>query len=1319
MQRKKIFLTALSFLFSFVYAAPLHTGGGYAASKQIPGVGYSCQIYDATNGLPTSDAMYLMCSSDGYIWICSYSGIIKYDGTVFERLPTLSGLTSGRAIFEDRSKKIWVGTNDNGVVVLENEKVRQYTYKDGLPSSSIRNFAEDSEGNIFIGTTSGVCYVATDGRLFSVSDKKIDGERVLKLSSDYNGIIYGQTKNGIIFKIENTVITEVYESADLGTEKITSILPDPLGSGKVYLCTEASSLYFGDFGKPKQLLKKIDVSPMNDIHWISFDCGRIWLSSTKMIGYLNEDNQFVELKNIPMNSSIEMQISDYQGNLWMASATQGIMKLVTNNFVDLSYEAGSPDSVTNAVFLKDNLVYAGTDRGLEIIDSDNKRIKNQLTDFIGSSRIRCIISDNDDNIWIGTYTHELGLVCAKKDGQIITFTKKNGMPQNQIRSLVLGNDGSIIAGTNGGLVVIKDEKIIRTATAKDGILNTEFLTVAQGPDGTVYAGSDGDGIYVIGPEKISRISRDEGLTSDVVMRIKWDRALNLFWIVTSNSIEYLKDGEIHNISSFPYNNNYDIYFNDQGEAWVLSSFGIYALKTEDLILNSVKDYRLYTISNGLPYSITGNSYSAQDKEGNLYIGGRHGVIKLNVNNYFTNNSSIKVSLNSVFCDEQKIFQQSDGSYILPATKGRVRLNPGVMDYSMANPLVKVFLEGADDGGMTVHRNELNSLEYTGLSYGNYDFHIQILDNDGKDVLLDSSFEIVKKPRLTELFVIRIFFMVLVIIAAGFVVWRFMKSTVITRQLEQIRQAKDEAERASTAKSRFLSNMSQQILNPINTIMGMNEMIMREEANGVPKPYFISIMNYSFDLRSASESLLAFVNDLLEMTKIESGKLQLVSQEYDVQEFLRPMISVVRKKAEEKDLKFDVLVDEMIPKRLFGDVGKIKQVVLNLLSNAVKYTEEGGISLKFTMETRSDDICGLCFSVKDTGVGIKQEDVESLFDVYNKSEEERNQSSIKSGLGLDISRKFAELMGGVLVCQSTVGEGSEFIFTLMQEIKDSSPLGKFSENVASATHRPYIPQFIAPDADVLIVDENPMILSVVSELLRATKVFVSTATNFEECLEKIRLSPFHIVILNHQISGIDGETAIQKIRDYAPSLPVYALTENSAYDEAYFKALGYNGFISLPIDSSLLERTIMRHLPESIMSKPTKHEAIEDLKELPMELLWLNDVEGLSVSDGIKNSCGIGSFVFGINLFYETIEDISKDIDDAYKKGDFRLYMLKVKIAKTSSMLVGAICLSDLASKLEEACKKDDKIFVSANTEKFLSEYREFRKKLQPLSKANN
>ena len=250
-------------------------GGGLAASGQISGVGYTTEVYDASNGLPTSDAMYIMGASDGSVWMGGYSGVIKYDGSVFERMDATKGLTSARVIFEDSTGRIWVGTNDNGVVLIDGEESTHFTYKDGLPSSSIRIFEEDKKGNIFIGTTAGVCYIDAKNQIHELQNSFVSGERVLKLDADPNGLIFGQTGNGIIFSILDCKITKTYASSDLNISKITTLLADPEKPGKLYIGTEGGYVYYGDFGSRVLNLERIRVSPIDEVHWLSYDCGRV------------------------------------------------------------------------------------------------------------------------------------------------------------------------------------------------------------------------------------------------------------------------------------------------------------------------------------------------------------------------------------------------------------------------------------------------------------------------------------------------------------------------------------------------------------------------------------------------------------------------------------------------------------------------------------------------------------------------------------------------------------------------------------------------------------------------------------------------------------------------------------------------------------------------------------------------------------------------------------------------------------------------------------------------------------------------------------
>ena len=1289
-------------------------GGGYAATGQISGVSYTAEVYDASNGLPTSDSMFILAANDGSVFIGGYSGVMRYDGSSFERLDTSDGLTSARGFYQDSKGRIWVATNDNGAVVLDGKKRVHLTYKDGLPSSSLRIFAEDKNENVFIGTATGLCYADKDLKIHEVPGGDLSLERILRLDTDSSGKIYGATLNGTVFAINNCKITEIYEDGMLGSEKISTILADPLNAGSVYIATEGNNIYHGTFGKPLRYMERISVYPLEGVHWLSFDCGRVFASSPGGVGYIDTDNSFHVLKDLPIDSGIEMTTSDYQGNIWISSSTQGVMKIVTNNFSDLTVNSLLSGVVANAVHIYNDDIYIGTNTGLMIIGKDGTYKENPLLHYLGDTRIRCISSDNDGNIWVATFTNDLGVVCFSPEGNITSFTTENGMPDNCARCITFSKDGSALIGTNGGLAVIKDGKVVRTVGTEEGIKNTVFLTVEEEDDGRILVGTDGDGIYVIDGNNIEKISRDEGLTSDVVMKVIKDDFHGVTWLVTSNSIEYIKDGKITELKSFPYNNNYDLYFDDNDNAWILSSYGLYKIETNKLLRDDITNYSLYTIENGLPYAITSNSFSAKDAKGNLYIPGREGVIRVNVKQFYESNEKFMTGVRSVYIGDEEVEPDEKGVYVIPPSKKRVQITASVMDYTLLNPTVKMYLEGGPDEGITTSRNKLTPLEYTNLPYGTYTLHIQILNKSTHTILQDETYTIKKTARITELWIVRVLLIILIALLAGLGVWKFMHSTVVSKQYEEISRARDEAERANTAKSRFLANMSHEIRTPINTIMGMNEMALREDATGVPKSYFMSIMNYSLDIRNATESLLGLINDLLDMSKIESGKMHLVEQEYDLQDMLRSIVSMIRVRSTEKELTFDVVVDEILPKRLYGDMGKIKQIVLNLLTNAVKYTEVGGFVLGVYMDERDGDIAKIRFSVKDTGMGVKEEDLEKLFTAYERLDEEKNSGIQGTGLGLDISRRFAELMNGSLVCESVYGEGSEFILSVTQKIVDEKPIGAFIEHDDSSVKGPYVPKFIAPDADVLVVDDNPMNLTVIKGLLKPTKVFVTTATSGEDAIEKIKDSDFNIVLLDHMMPGMDGIETVGKIREFAPDLPVYALTANSTAGEEFYKEKGFNGYLPKPIDSELLEKTILKHLPEEMMEKPEAEVNASALTEIPEELKWIYDTEGITVSEGVKNSGGIETFIFSLNLFLETIDDNSKVIWDAFENENFRLYTIKVHALKSSARFIGAIGLSEMARELEDAGNRNDTEFIYENNEKLMTEYAAYKERLKRL-----
>ena len=989
-------------------------GGGYAVSGQIKGVGYTEEIYDATNGLPTSDANVVYSSSDGYIWVGGYSGVLRFDGNSFERMDSRKGLTSGRCIFEDKDNRMWFGTNDNGVVIKDGYEMKRITDKEGLPSLSIRCISQCSDGTMIIGTANGLVAVDDKMNAYPIKDDLVGNQYILQVEADENGRVYGTSRNGDIFCIENGVMTKKLSSIGLGTGAVTYVYPDPENAEKVYMGTITGELYHGKIGQNKSELE-LKGGFDEEILGITYVCDRIWVNSSSLSGYLDNTGALYKLYNLPMKSSIEKITADYQGNLWYASSRQGVMKVVSSNFRDAMEMAGMEQSVVNTTCMRDGLLYIGTDDGLRILSSGGREYKNDFTTYMGTTRIRCIKKDADDNIWICCYNDNKGLICSTRDNKIFHYTTMNGLINNETRCVEIASDGSIYVGTNGGMSVIKDGVVQYNIGEAEGMVNTSLLTLCEGGDGRIYAGSDGNGIHVIENGKIvDEITREDGLTSEVVLRIKYDEKRDVNWIITSNSIQYMKNGKIYEVSSFPYNNNFDIYYGNDDNIWILSSYGIYCVKVQDVLEDNVKDYKLYTIMNGLPGVPTANAYSELEEDGTLYVSERTGVCQMNIKKFFESRSDVILGVNSVLCDGEPLMLSEDGAYEIPKDAVRVQISVAALDYTLSNPMVRVYLEGSDDEGITVPQNELSSLEYTSLHYGNYTLHMQIIDSSTGAIYQEETVDIIKKPEFFEMPVVLVIGIALALLLAAFLVWRIMTSTVVRRQYREIRAARGEVEKANAEKLRFLANMTHDIRTPINTIMGMNELLMREDVTDVPDHYTATVTKYVKDIHSASEELLGYVDELLDISRDETEKAE-----------------------------------------------------------------------------REEEI----------------------------------------------------LLGS------------------------------------------YVPQFIAPEAEVLVVDESKVNLTVMKELLRATRAFVTTADDREECLKKVKYGSFDVVIMETMISDRDEGEFVSRIKKLHPEVAVYALTSDPGKTEEDYKAMGFAGILTMPVDPRALERVIMEQLPDKIMMRP--------------------------------------------------------------------------------------------------------------------------------------
>ena len=394
--------------------------------------------------------------------------------------------------------------------------------------------------------------------------------------------------------------------------------------------------------------------------------------------------------------------------------------------------------------------------------------------------------------------------------------------------------------------------------------------------------------------------------------------------------------------------------------------------------------------------------------------------------------------------------------------------------------------------------------------------------------------------------------------------------------------KEEIEKISASKNVFFANMSHEIRTPINTIIGLNEMILREEASEAVK-------EYAGNIQMASKMLLNLVNDILDLSQMEMKKMEISPGNYKMEELFEELVDIVQVQMEEKKLEFILDIDQNLPSVLYGDEKRIKQIVLNILSNAVKYTKTGSVTLAARSEHVEPDKISLQISVTDTGIGIRKEDLEYLFDYFRRVDEKNNVRIEGSGLGLSITKQLVDLMGGEITVDSIYTKGSVFTVIFEQKIIDKKPMGNIDfleKNDYGAKHR-YKRSFEAPEARVLIVDDYEMNAVIASKLLSQTKVQVDIAKSGEECLQKTKQKYYHVILMDHMMPKMDGAETLKELRKQKNGLckesAVIVLTASS-YGEArhLYEENGFDGYLEKPFESAKLEAEILKNLPEDII-----------------------------------------------------------------------------------------------------------------------------------------
>lgn len=711
--------------------------------------GYLETVYDNSNGLDSSAANDVVQTRDGFVWIGTYNGLTRYDGSSFYQYPVSSGIYSVANLYVSNKDELYVGTNDSGIAMYKEGKFQFWQLKDGLSSNTIRDITENSKGLMFIGTTEGLSFKDRDNYITREGDTRLANKYIKELHPAPGNRVCGLTQNGDMFVYQGRDLESFFPADTFSFGNVVAVEPDIYSENQFWVGTTGDKL-----AKIKiengtlQVLKLLAMEGRHTVNDILLRPDGILLIATENgVGYFDILDNFHVIDKMQFNNSVDNIMVDYEGNMWFSSSRMGVAKLTSNSFRNLFAIAGISPRVVNSVLKHQGITYVATDRGLVTLKGD-KPIATPISELLKTTRTRHVIVDSKGNLWIATYS-KLGLLKYNPEtGDMRGFTRREGLPHERSRVIMESSDGSIYVGTRDGLALIRNDKVEKTFTTKNGLSNPQVLCLLE-HKGNIYVGTDGGGINLIRDDHIVyNLDQQDGLRAGVILRMATDPETGGMWISTGNSIAHFKDGELTTIANFPSTNNFDFIFTQNGEMLVTCNQGIYVTRSSKLLKDGSYDYVL-SQREGLSGALTANSFNYIENNEKLYLCLQNGLCQLNLDSLEQSSGLKKFCVPSINIDGVDYPLDEDKPLQISSDATRITYKAYVLTNSLNNVTLSSYLEGFDKKIEKVSRFDNKERTYTNLAGGTYKLHVGIYDQRTGKLSQEKVYTLVKEKKLSE------------------------------------------------------------------------------------------------------------------------------------------------------------------------------------------------------------------------------------------------------------------------------------------------------------------------------------------------------------------------------------------------------------------------------------------------------------------------------------------------------------------------------------------------------------------------------------------